>query len=89
MYHTPYFIDLVNKGSQLIPDLFIPVPEMFKMPEEFRHRYVPGSQEAYATVVGLYRNRPLDKTKKNNYMFLIHFSQKMMQEGGFYFYFLK
>ena len=64
MYHTPYFIDLVNKGSQLIPDLFIPVPEMFKMPEEFRHRYVPGSQEAYATVVGLYRNRPLDKTKK-------------------------
>ena len=53
-YHTSYFIDLVNKGSQLIPALFIPVPEKFIFPEERRHRYVPGSQEAYATVFGLY-----------------------------------
>ena len=51
-YHTPYLIDLVNKGSVLIPDLWIPVPERFLLPEQREHLFVPGSQKATVSLVG-------------------------------------
>lgn len=50
--HTPFFIDLINSGSLVLPDLEIPVPERFVKPEERQHLYVPGSPEAYVGLVG-------------------------------------
>nr|UCK81479.1 macroglobulin-complement related protein-like 1 [Arenicola marina] len=51
-YNTPYFIDLISSGSLVLPDLQIPVPELFIKPEERQHLYVPGSPGAYVGIVG-------------------------------------
>ena len=51
-YHTPFLVDLVNKGSSLIPDFWIPVPERFFVPGVREHAYVPGSQKATINVAG-------------------------------------
>ncbi|KAI0207911.1 Complement C3 [Lamellibrachia satsuma] len=51
-YNTPYLIDLVTKGSVIIPDLELPVPERFVRPEQRKHLYVPGSATAEVTLVG-------------------------------------
>lgn len=50
--NTPFVIDLINKGSRVIPDLEIPVPERFIRPQERQHLYVPGSPEATVGIVG-------------------------------------
>ena len=50
--HTPYFIDLISSGSQVLPDLEIPVPERFIRPQERQHLFVPGSQRATIGIVG-------------------------------------
>ncbi len=55
VYHTPYLIDLVTKGSTLIPDLELPVPEQFVRPEQRKHLYVPGSATSEITLVGRWR----------------------------------
>ena len=52
MYHTPYLVDLVSRGSLVIPDLDIPVPERFINPGQREHLYVPGSEKATVSVVG-------------------------------------
>ena len=36
----------------MLPDLEVPVPEQFVMPEERRHLYVPGSPECYVGISG-------------------------------------
>ena len=51
-WHTPYFIDLINSGSIIMPDLDIPVPERFVDPGTRQHLYVPGSEQATVSVVG-------------------------------------
>ncbi|KAI0217799.1 Alpha-2-macroglobulin-P [Lamellibrachia satsuma] len=51
-YNTPYLIDLISSGYQIIPDFEIPVPEQFVYPEQRRHMYVPGSAEATVSIVG-------------------------------------
>ncbi|CAH1779511.1 unnamed protein product [Owenia fusiformis] len=51
-YNTPYLIDLISQGSLIIPDLEIPVPEQFVVPEQREHRYVPGSPRAFVNIVG-------------------------------------
>ncbi|KAK2182230.1 hypothetical protein NP493_362g02042 [Ridgeia piscesae] len=51
-YNTPYLIDLISSGFQIVPDFEIPVPEQFVYPEQRRHLYVPGSAESIVTVVG-------------------------------------
>lgn len=33
-YHTPYLLDLINSGSQIIPDFHINVTERFFHPSE-------------------------------------------------------
>ena len=53
--HTPYFIDLINSGSLVLPDLEIPVPEQFVKPEQRQHLYVPGSQIADVGIVGKFK----------------------------------
>lgn len=53
-YNTPYMIDLINQGSQIIPDFYINVTERFTHPEIPWHFYVPGSPKATLSVVGLY-----------------------------------
>lgn len=40
---TPYLLDLVNQGSQLIPDFNIPMPERFVEPGQRDVLYIPGS----------------------------------------------
>jgi len=50
--HTPYFVDMFSSGSLTLPDLEIPVPERFVIPEERRHLYVPGSPVATVGIVG-------------------------------------
>ena len=50
--HTPYFVDLINSGSMVLPDLEIPVDERFVKPEERKHLYVPGSPDAKVGIVG-------------------------------------
>lgn len=55
-YNTPYLIDLVTKGSVIIPDLELPVPERFVRPEQRKHLYVPGSATAEVTLVGRWRS---------------------------------
>ena len=54
MFHTPYLIDLINSGSQTIPDLDIAVPERFIIPERREHLYVPGSAKSVVSLVGGY-----------------------------------
>ncbi|ELT94762.1 hypothetical protein CAPTEDRAFT_205314 [Capitella teleta] len=39
----PYLLDLVNQGSQLIPDFNIPIPERFVEPGQRDVLYIPGS----------------------------------------------
>ena len=56
---TPYFIDLINSGSLVLPDLEIPVPERFVKPEERQHLYVPGSPVATVGIVGTCRGSPV------------------------------
>ena len=51
-WHTPYYVDLVNKGSMATPDFGIAVDPNFKHPDEFRHRFVPDSPEGYVGMVG-------------------------------------
>ena len=51
-YHTTFFIDLVNKGSSLIPDFSIPIPERFYLPQQRERLYVPGSQSAALSIAG-------------------------------------
>ena len=51
-YSTPYLIDLVNKGSSLIPDFWIPIPERFLVPNTREHLFVSGSQRATINVAG-------------------------------------
>ena len=51
-WHTPYFIDLINSGSVILPDLDIPVPERFVEPSVRHHLYVPGSERGVVSVVG-------------------------------------
>ncbi len=53
VYHTPFLINLVSQGSQIIPDLDIPVPEIFIHPEEREHLYVPGSASAKVSLAGI------------------------------------
>ena len=52
VYHTTHYVDLVNKGSSLIPDFWIPVPERFFVPEKRERLYVPGSQFARINIAG-------------------------------------
>ncbi|KAI0235995.1 hypothetical protein LSAT2_013433 [Lamellibrachia satsuma] len=52
VYQTPYLIDLVSKGSVIIPSFQVVTPERFIYPEQRRHLYVPGSPEAKLTIVG-------------------------------------
>ena len=52
VYHTTHYVDLVNKGSSLIPDFWIPVPERFFLPEQRERLYVPGSQSARINIAG-------------------------------------
>ena len=56
-YSTPYLIDLLNYGSLDVPDLDIPVPEIFVYPETSEHLYVPGSGEAFLSIVGEYESK--------------------------------
>ena len=56
-YSTPYLIDLLNYGSLDVPDLDIPVPEIFVYPETSEHLYVPGSGEAFLSIVGEYKSK--------------------------------
>ena len=51
-WHTPYFIDLINSGAFITPDLRIPIPERFFVPSSRTHAFVPGSEKAVVTVVG-------------------------------------
>ncbi|XP_064641488.1 CD109 antigen-like isoform X2 [Lineus longissimus] len=51
-YHTPYLVDLLRTGSNILPDLDIPVPEQFTTPEQREHLYVPGSGRALVRIVG-------------------------------------
>lgn len=51
-YHTPLLVDLINTGSDIIPDLWIIVPDRFSVPNEDSHIYVPGSPEAKVSVTG-------------------------------------
>ncbi|CAH1784985.1 unnamed protein product [Owenia fusiformis] len=51
-WHTPYFVDLVKFSEIIIPDLWIPVPERFVLPEQRHHLYVPGSVSTKVSVVG-------------------------------------
>lgn len=52
VYHTPYMIDLISQGSVIIPDLEVPISEMFWHPEQRAHLYVPGSEKLSVTLVG-------------------------------------
>ena len=52
VYHTPYFINLVSRGSVIVPDLEVPVPEMFYHPEQREQLYVPGSAKCTVSLVG-------------------------------------
>ncbi|CAH1782654.1 unnamed protein product [Owenia fusiformis] len=51
-WHTPYFVDLVKFSQIIIPDLWIPVPERFVLPEQRQHLYVPGSVSTKVSIVG-------------------------------------
>ncbi|CAD5111927.1 DgyrCDS1188 [Dimorphilus gyrociliatus] len=51
-YHTPLLIDLINTGSDIIPDLWIIVPDRFFTPEQQYHNFVPGSAKAFVSVSG-------------------------------------
>ncbi|XP_071092281.1 CD109 antigen-like [Haliotis cracherodii] len=51
-YHTPYLIDLITYASIIIPDLDVPVPEQFVVPEQRYHLYVPGSPEGHLSIFG-------------------------------------
>ncbi|CAH1782653.1 unnamed protein product [Owenia fusiformis] len=51
-WHTPYFVDLVKFSQVIIPDLWIPIPERFILPEQRHHLYVPGSTSTTVSVVG-------------------------------------
>ncbi|CAH1780995.1 unnamed protein product [Owenia fusiformis] len=51
-WHTPYFVDLVKYSQIIIPDLWIPVPERFVLPEQRHHLYVPGSAVTKVSIVG-------------------------------------
>ena len=51
-YHTPYFIDLINQGSVLVPDFDIPVPEQFVVSRRPWHLYVAGSGNIQLGLVG-------------------------------------
>ena len=51
-YHTPYLIDMIKYGSETIPDLQIPVPDQFVVPEVREHLYVPGSGVADISLFG-------------------------------------
>ncbi|XP_046585013.1 LOW QUALITY PROTEIN: murinoglobulin-1-like [Haliotis rubra] len=51
-YHTPYLIDLITYASIIIPDLDVPVPEQFVVPEQREHLYVPGSAVAHLSIFG-------------------------------------
>lgn len=51
-YHTPYLIDMIKYGSETIPDLQIPIPDQFVVPEVRYHLYVPGSGVADISLFG-------------------------------------
>ena len=51
-YHTPYLIDMIKYGSETIPDLQIPIPDQFVVPEVREHLYVPGSGVADVSLFG-------------------------------------
>ena len=51
-YHTPYLIDLMQGGSQIIPHFHIPVPEVFIIPEVRERLFVPGSAVADISLFG-------------------------------------
>ncbi|XP_048253504.1 CD109 antigen-like [Haliotis rufescens] len=51
-YHTPYLIDLITYASIINPDLDVPVPEQFVVPEQRYHLYVPGSPEGHLSIFG-------------------------------------
>ncbi|CAH1797576.1 unnamed protein product [Owenia fusiformis] len=51
-FHIPYTIDLISQGSLYMPDMEIPIPEKFIVPEQREHLYVPGSQKAWVNIVG-------------------------------------
>ena len=53
-YHTTYFIDLINHGALVLPNLDIPIREMFVHPDNAYHFYVPGSAQATVSLVGQY-----------------------------------
>ena len=51
-FHTPFFVDLVNKGSAVIPDFQIPSTERFVDPNKRKLLYVPGSPTSTLSIVG-------------------------------------
>ncbi|CAH1784973.1 unnamed protein product [Owenia fusiformis] len=51
-WHTPYFVDLVKYSQVIIPDIVIPVPERWIVPEQRNHLYVPGSGACTVQIVG-------------------------------------
>lgn len=48
----PYILDLVNQGSQLIPDFSTNIPERFVKPGERDFLYIPGSNVAHMRIHG-------------------------------------
>lgn len=50
--YTTYLIDLVNKGSVMIPDLRVPIPENFVVPEQRELLRVPYSEKVTVAVYG-------------------------------------
>ncbi|ELT90449.1 hypothetical protein CAPTEDRAFT_197470 [Capitella teleta] len=50
--HTPFLVDLVNSGSQVMPFLQIPIPQRFVDPGMRQHRYVPGSCKVKVSIIG-------------------------------------
>ena len=43
---------MIRYGSEVIPDLQIPVPDQFVIPERREHIYVPGSAVADISLFG-------------------------------------
>jgi hypothetical protein len=54
--YIPYLVDLVNQGSQLIPDFSTDIPERFVVPGQAELLYVPGSNFAEMMIHGNHSN---------------------------------
>ena len=60
---TPYLLDLVNSGSQIIPDFDVVMPEQYYVPGQRELLYVPGSNWCVMFVWGEYNSiEQLDST---------------------------